>query len=312
MKRNNWKIFLLGFLFSLSCPLFALATEINFNIDPSFDYSGRDKISATFLQGSNNAYFYIEDVYYQSLTSEQKKTLYDNLTALSQEFDNVIYPKLTEAFGSEWKPGIDKDNKLTVLLTQIKPDSAGYFNQSDEYPKAQVPSSNEREMIYFNVKYLDSPLAKSYLAHELVHLITFNQKDKINNAAEDTWLSEARAEIAPTILGYDANFESSNLQRRVKTFAQQPSDSLVEWQNNNIDYASVNLFSQYILDQYGLKIFLNVKSGQLNDPQKLARDLTKPKPIGHWGNGDYEVKFEGEKEADAVFALIKQSYDFNK
>ena len=62
----------------------------------------------------------------------------------------------------------------------------------------------------------------------------------------------------------------------------------------------------------GLKIFLNVKSGQLNDPQKLVRDLTKPKPIGHWGNGDYEVKFESANEVDAVFALIKQSYDFNK
>jgi len=44
----------------------------------------------------------------------------------------------------------------------------------------------------------------------------------------------------------------------------------------------------------------------------LARDLVKPKPIGHWGNGDYEVKLEKESELDAVFGLIKQSYDFNK
>jgi predicted transport protein len=57
---------------------------------------------------------------------------------------------------------------------------------------------------------------------------------------------------------------------------------------------------------------LNVKSGQLNDPQSLARDLTKPKIIGHWGNGDYEVKLEKESELEAVFALIKQSYDLNK
>ena len=61
-----------------------------------------------------------------------------------------------------------------------------------------------------------------------------------------------------------------------------------------------------------IKIFFNVKSGQLNDPQSLARDLTKPKPIGHWGNGDYEVKLENENEIEAVFVLIKQSYDLNK
>ena len=79
-----------------------------------------------------------------------------------------------------------------------------------------------------------------------------------------------------------------------------------------IAYKTSTNFVDIVVKQYGLKIFLNVKSGQLNDPQKLARDLTKPKPIGHWGNGDYEVKFESADEADAVFALIKQSYDFNK
>ena len=79
-----------------------------------------------------------------------------------------------------------------------------------------------------------------------------------------------------------------------------------------IAYKTSTNFVDIVVKQYGLKIFLNVKSGQLNDPQKLARDLTKPKPIGHWGNGDYEVKVESADEADAVFALIKQSYDFNK
>jgi predicted transport protein len=31
------------------------------------------------------------------------------------------------------------------------------------------------------------------------------------------------------------------------------------------------------------KIFLNIPSGELNDAKKLARDLTKSKPVGHWG-----------------------------
>jgi len=57
-------------------------------------------------------------------------------------------------------------------------DSGGYFNPADGYPAAQAPDSNERDMFYVNVNYIEDPLAKSYLAHELVHLITFNQKDK--------------------------------------------------------------------------------------------------------------------------------------
>ena len=79
-----------------------------------------------------------------------------------------------------------------------------------------------------------------------------------------------------------------------------------------IAYKTSTNFVDVVVKQYGLKIFLNIKSGQLNDPQNIARDLTKPKSIGHWGNGDYEVKFENAKDADAVFSLIKQSYAFNK
>ena len=67
-----------------------------------------------------------------------------------------------------------------------------------------------------------------------------------------------------------------------------------------------------VVKQYSLKIFLNVPSGELNDPHSIARDLTKPKKIGHWGNGDYEVKLEKDEEIDQVFELIKQSYTYNK
>jgi len=61
-----------------------------------------------------------------------------------------------------------------------------------------------------------------------------------------------------------------------------------------------------------LKVYLNIKSGQLNDPKGIARDLTKPKPIGHWGNGDYDLRLANDKELDYVFDLIKQSYSLNK
>lgn len=79
-----------------------------------------------------------------------------------------------------------------------------------------------------------------------------------------------------------------------------------------IAYKTSTNFVDVVIMQFGLKIFLNVESGRLIDPNKIARDLTKPKPIGHWGNGDYEIRFEKISDADAVFSLIKQSYDLNK
>lgn len=61
-----------------------------------------------------------------------------------------------------------------------------------------------------------------------------------------------------------------------------------------------------------IKIFLNIPSGKLEDPQKMARNLFDPKPIGHWGNGDYEVVISKKDEIEKVFNLIEQSYNFNK
>lgn len=79
-----------------------------------------------------------------------------------------------------------------------------------------------------------------------------------------------------------------------------------------IAYKLSTNFADVVILANSLKIFLNVKSGQLNDPYNIARDLTKPKPIGHWGNGDYEIKLSKEEDIDKVFELIKQSYNFNK
>ena len=78
-----------------------------------------------------------------------------------------------------------------------------------------------------------------------------------------------------------------------------------------IAYKTSTNFADVILYKGEIRITLNVKSGQLNDPHNIATDFTKPKK-GHWGNGDYEVKLVDDKEFDSVFELVKQSYDLNK
>ena len=79
-----------------------------------------------------------------------------------------------------------------------------------------------------------------------------------------------------------------------------------------IAYKLTTNFCDVVVLRDALKIFLNIPSGELNDPSGLARDLTKPKPIGHWGNGDYEVKLEKKEDIENIMELIKQSYTYNK
>jgi peptidoglycan hydrolase-like protein with peptidoglycan-binding domain len=240
-----------GKVFALSA---TLGQEINFFVDQNYDLSQREKIEAVLQKIGNNTYFYADKQWLNSLTPENKSKFQDSLTTLDSEFYNKIYPTLTATFGWERRPGIDNDSRITILIHPIQKDAGGYFSTKDEYSRLEASNSNEREMVYLNSEYISAPLAKVFLAHEFTHLISFNQKVKIRGIEEDIWLEEARAEYAPTLCGYDVVYEGSNLQRRAQKFLENPSDSLTEWQNIDTDYAVTNIFIQYLIDHYGVKI----------------------------------------------------------
>jgi len=248
-----------GFIFAL---IFLMAIEVNaasigersqFYIDPNYDLNGREKLTAVLVAETPKIYFYIDENWWNFSSQSE---IYQILGQLGEEFENRIYPTLTSTFGSEWKPGIDGDERITILFHPMVEDAGGYFRTQDEYPKIQIPNSNEREMVYLNANNIKSSYLKSLLAHEFLHLITFNQKEKKFNISEETWLNEARAEYAPTLLGYDDE-EDSNLQKRIQIFIDYPSDPLIEWQNKKYDYGVTNLFIQYLVDHYGKEILVD-------------------------------------------------------
>jgi len=242
----------------LTLPVFvsaiSLGEKADFFVDLTYDLSQREEISATLQAIGPNLYFYIDDDWWGPLDYQKKQEVERALSSLGSEFYYKIYPTLTSTFRYEWSPGIDKDNRITVLIHPMKEGAGGYFNNGDEYPRLQNPKSNEREMVYLNADYITSPLAKSLLAHEFVHLITFNQKEKNQGVEEEVWLNEARAEYAPTLVGYDSEYKGSNLEKRVKIFLENPSDSLTEWLGQEADYGGLNLFTQYLVEKYGVKI----------------------------------------------------------
>jgi len=242
----------------LATPFFVagqtIGQEVVFNIDSSYDLYGRQEVEAQLIRTAPNLYFYVEKSWWENLSSQKENDIRIALFELGEEFKNKIYPVLTTNFGSEPKPGIDKDERITVLIHPMRSDAGGYFNSGDVYSRFQNLESNEREMVYLNSEFIARSLAKSFLAHEFVHLITFNQKEKLRNVKEEVWLNEARAEYAPTLLGYDSEYQNSNLQRRVSEFLKNPSDPITEWQGVSVDYGVLNLFTQYMIDHYGIAI----------------------------------------------------------
>lgn len=62
--------------------------------------------------------------------------------------------------------------------------------------------------------------------------------------------------------------------------------------------------SDIVILKKGLKLFINLQIGQLEDPKGLMRDVSK---TGHWGNGDYETIIKSTKDLEYIMSLIKQT-----
>jgi len=170
---------------------------------------------------------------------------------LASDFDTDIYPSQTTFWGQEPKPGVDDDNRITILLEQLKSGNGGYFSTSNGYSKTLAPDSNEREMIVVSADSIGGSYEKIFLAHEFQHLISFNQKEILRDTTEDVWLNELRSEYSISLVGYNNIFYNSNIERRAQTFFDNSSDSLTEWPNVSLDYSLVALFAEYVSDQYG-------------------------------------------------------------
>jgi predicted transport protein len=59
-----------------------------------------------------------------------------------------------------------------------------------------------------------------------------------------------------------------------------------------------------IVQKKVLKFVINCKKGVLDDPKKLAVDISGS---GHWGSGDYQVQAEDSRDLEYIMSLIKQA-----
>lgn len=107
------------------------------------------------------------------------------------------------------------------------------------------------------------------------------------------------------------DFETRELYEQVKerilglgdNITTQPKKQTIGFRADN------NIFCDVVLQANGLKFYLNLKSGDLLDEKKIARDVSN---VGHWGNGSYEMRVADLEDIDYVISLIKQSLRKNK
>jgi len=107
------------------------------------------------------------------------------------------------------------------------------------------------------------------------------------------------------------DFETRELYEQVRerlialddNVTTQPKKQTISFKIDN------NIFCDIVLQGKGLKIYLNLKSGDLQDEKQAARDVSN---VGHWGNGSYEIKLADLEDIDYIISLLKQSLRKNK
>lgn len=248
----------------------------SFFVDPDYDLTSRNKLNATLLLATSRLYFYVDSQWWSGISYSDRDIVNRNLYYLYHRFEDEDYSVLTKTFGSEANPGIDNDEHITVLIHSMPENISGYARSVDLVERTKDNNSNQREMVYLSGdRIVDASASRIgyYLAHEFMHLITFNQKGEAANSDDDVWLNESRAEYAATLLGYDSAYSGSNLEQRTNDFWRNPSASLVSWQNDAYHYAAANLFTQYLVDYYGLKVLVDSLHSKLAGVASLNEAL---------------------------------------
>ncbi|WP_339790453.1 DUF5655 domain-containing protein [uncultured Imperialibacter sp.] len=71
-----------------------------------------------------------------------------------------------------------------------------------------------------------------------------------------------------------------------------------------INFRKERIICDINIQSKGLKMWINLKMGELDDPRDIARDVSN---LGHWGNGDYEIQVKDTSKLEYIMSLVKQA-----
>lgn len=220
----------------------------------------------------------------------------DLIKVYVDEFEKNIFPVVTNLYSSRFD--LDGNNKLGIVLIDMKAEPSGsqgivggYFWGIDFYSLEETEQydlySNEGDFIYINTQLLDPKYFgndftidahHSTIAHEFQHLLYFYRSWENNWLnyrllldVEDIWINEAMSTYAENITGY------TEVDDRIYVyFAEEygiPTSwvSLLYWDGILHNYGFANLFTNYIVEQFGEGVIKNIYAKAM-DPVKAIEE----------------------------------------
>ena len=210
-------------------------------IDRFFIHIPATSINAVCVAVGVHCYIFVEDSVQDMLTDAEAAAVVDT-------FDTEIYSKVHHWIGTEFQPGLDRDNKITILFHDVGmnasgKDYGGYFSPTDQNPT--LPTSNRRDMLYmdiFQFKERTRHTFYSSLTHEFAHLVNWYQN---GGTTDQRWLEEGLA-----------SFTEWGIYGTVHTlfvdgFLAKPSMSLTTANTFESYYGGAFIFLLYLYENYG-------------------------------------------------------------
>ena len=144
-----------------------------------------------------------------------------------------------------------------------------------------------------------------------------NQKVKLQDAPKFTTASDKPEKLQETFtLDYHLAMASEGTKLLFEELKERilaiDKEIVEDPKKMYLAYKTTRNFVDIVFKKSKLKLYINMKTGTLDDPRGIARDLETPVHIGHWGNGDYEIEVRPSDDLDYVMSLIQQSYDINQ
>jgi hypothetical protein len=210
-------------------------------IDRFFIHIPETSIKATCVAVGAHCYIYIDNTVQDMLPKAEADKI-------ANTFDTNIYPKVHHWIGSEFQPGLDRDNRITILFHDVGmnasgADYGGYFSPTDQHPT--YPTSNRRDMLYmdiFQFKERSRHTFYSSLTHEFAHLVNWYQN---GGKSDQRWLEEGIA-----------SFTEWGIYGTVHTlfvdgYLADPSISLTTANNNDTYYGAAFMLMLYLYENHG-------------------------------------------------------------
>lgn len=212
-------------------------------------------------------------------------------------FSTQSYPAEVALFGHEWNPGVDNDPRLHILhSTGTGAGVAGYYYSADEYSRLANPYSNEKELFYINLEWLNTTADYEYyetvLAHEFQHMIHWH-----NDSNERAWVNEGLSEYAQEVTGF------GTADIFVNAFVNNPDTQLNSWNldpvGNATHYGASYLFIHYLQQRFGSQTLTNLVAQPSNGIEGIqatlteqGTDLTFDQLFADWAVANYANQFD--------------------